>query len=179
VSPASGEDPNGRPTPEGAADADTPVDGELDDGEVDGPTGAAQDASGAAGTTGEADAEAAGPTRASGGGREVEVPDSLYRIVTVFSTLLAVVLVVLGFSVLDMATTVVSNPPASLVVGVLSLVVPMETLVAARSAVALGVGLVGLALVAGGAGVYVYGSRFRAPGMGKPKDEDDEASGDG
>jgi hypothetical protein len=41
------------------------------------------------------------------------------------------------------------------------------------------VGLAGLGLVAGGAGVYVYGSRFRAPGMGKPKDEADEGSGDG
>jgi hypothetical protein len=55
----------------------------------------------------------------------------------------------------------------------------METLVASRSAIALVVGLAGLSLVVGGAAVYVYGSRFRAPGMGKPKDDRDEPSGDG
>jgi hypothetical protein len=123
--------------------------------------------------------EAAGPKQVEGGRREVEVPQSLYKVVTVFSTLLSVLFVVVGFGVMDSATTVVSNPPAALVVQVLSVVVPMDVLVANRSALALVVGLAGLGLVAGGAGVYVYGSRFRAPGMGKPKDEADEGSGDG
>jgi hypothetical protein len=123
--------------------------------------------------------QAAGPEQVQGGRREVEVPQSLYKVVTVFSTLLSVLFVVVGFSVMDSATTVVSNPPAALVVQVLSVVVPMDVLVANRSALALVVGLAGLGLVAGGAGVYVYGSRFRAPGMGKPKDEADEGSGDG
>jgi hypothetical protein len=109
----------------------------------------------------------------------VEVPKSLYKVVTVFSTLSSVLFVVVGFSVLDMARTVVSNPTGSAVVTLLSVAVPLETLVASREVVALGIGLVGLALVAGGAGVYVYGSRFRAPGMGKPKDEADEDPGNG
>ena len=126
------------------------------------------------------DEEAAGPTVDAGGRREVEVPQSLYKIVTVFSTLLAVLFVVLGFSVLDRATTVLSNPPASIFVQLLALLgIPMGTLTAYRSGIALVVALVGLALVAAGAAVYVYGSRFRAPGMGKPKDEADEPSGDG
>ena len=55
----------------------------------------------------------------------------------------------------------------------------MGTLTAYSSAIALVVGLLGLALIASGAGIYVYGSRFRAPGMGKPKDEADERTGDG
>ena len=124
--------------------------------------------------------DAVGPTTKAGGRREVEVPQSLYKVVTVFSTLLAVLFVVIGFSVLDMATTVLSNPPASLFVRLLTLTgLSMETLVAYNSVVALVVALFGLALIAGGAGVYVYGSRFRPPGMGKPKDEGDEGTGDG
>lgn len=123
---------------------------------------------------------AVGPTEGPGGRREVELPRSLYKIVTVFSTLLSVLFVVLGFVVLDAATTVLSNPPASVVVELLALAGPsVETLSTYSSTIAIVVGLLGLALVVAGAGVYVYGSRFRAPGMGKPKDEADEGSGDG
>lgn len=112
--------------------------------------------------------------------REVVVPEHVYRVVTVFSTLLAIVGVVAGFAVLDAATTLVENPPGSLVVQVLAaLGVPMATLTANRSLLALGVGLAGLALVAGGAAVYVYGTRFRAERMGKPKADAEEPSDDG
>lgn len=123
--------------------------------------------------------EAAGATVGAGGRREVEVPDSLYKIVTVFSTLLAVLFVVVGLSVLSSATVVLSNPPGSLVVQLLSVLVPMGLLVEFSGVIALVVALMGVALVAGGAAIYVFGSRFRAPGMGKPKDEADEGSGDG
>jgi hypothetical protein len=151
----------------------TPVD-------ADGPASDGSPAADEQAVAGATDEQAvAGATSDGRGRREVEVPQSLYKVVTVFSTLLAVVLVVVGFSVMDMATTVLSNPPGSLVVQLLAVVVPMETLAANRSVLALSVGLAGLALVAAGAGTYVYGSRFRAPGMGKPKDEADEASGDG
>lgn len=165
--PAEGEaDPS--ETPEPSADA---VDADVADSAVEGEQPADAPAP---------DEAAAGPTEASGGKREVELPPSLYKVVTVFSTLLSVLFVVLGFAVLDRATGVVSNPTGSLVVQAVALVgVPMETLVGSRSAIALVVGLAGLALVGGGAAVYVYGSRFRAPGMGKPKDEADEPSGDG
>lgn len=128
----------------------------------------------------QSDEEAVGPTEGAGGRREVEVPQSLYRVVTVFSTLLSVLFVVLGFVVLDAATTVSSNPPGSVVVRLLSILGPsVETLSTYSSTIAVVVGLLGLALVVAGAGVYVYGSRFRAPGMGKPKDEADEGTGDG
>lgn len=155
------------PAADDTTDSDSGADGTMESDAADGTTVA----DGAAG--------ADGPTRDSRGGSDVEVPDSLYRIVTVFSTLLSVVFVVVGFSVLDMARTVVSNPRGSLVVQLLALVGSMDALVAARSTVALGVGLLGLGLVAAGAAVFVYGSRFRAAGMGKPKDEADEDSGDG
>ena len=39
-----------------------------------------------------------------GGGRDVEVPMDVYKAVTVFSTLIAVLFVVVGFVVLDEAT---------------------------------------------------------------------------
>jgi hypothetical protein len=92
------------------------------------------------------------------GGRDVVVPLRLYKTVTVVSTLLAVAGVVAGFMLLDMATN------------------------AGRAAVADINGplaLLGLLSILGGAGVFAYGSRFRAPGMGKAKDDTDEPSGDG
>jgi hypothetical protein len=126
------------------------------------------------------DEEWVGPAEGAGGRREVVVPESLYRVVTVFSTLLSVLFVVLGFVVLDAATTVLSNPPASPVVRLLALAGPsVARLSTYSSTIAMTVGLLGLAFVVAGAGVYVYGSRFRAPGMGKPKDEAEEESGDG
>jgi len=93
-----------------------------------------------------------------GGSRDVVVPLRVYKAVTVFSTLFAVVLVLGGFVILDAATQRATAPvdeidPLLLVVGLASLV--------------------------GGAAVYAYGTRFRAAGMGTPKDEADEAETDG
>lgn len=95
---------------------------------------------------------------ADGPRREVVVPLSLYKTVTVFSTLFAVVLVVLGMVALDVAT---GRGTAS--------AEEVDLLVAAA----------GVCSIVGGAAVYAFAARFRAAGMGNPKDDDGENSGDG
>jgi voltage-gated potassium channel Kch len=128
-----------------------------------------------------ADGDASGVGGGDGGrGRDVVVPMRLYKTVTVFSTLLAVVAVVLGFVFLDAATASggILRALAGLVlvgglgadVGAVS--AAFETL---RPAFAV-VGLGGIGL---GAGVYVVGSRFRAEGMGNAQDDTDEEATDG
>jgi len=104
-------------------------------------------------------------------GRDVVVPMRLYKTVTVFSTLIAVVSVVLGFMLLDAATLNVSFL-GNIVRGVLAAV-----------GLAIGDGLLstafavfGLAIIAFGAGVYVIGTRFRARGMGKSQEDSGEDS---
>ena len=94
----------------------------------------------------------------SHGGRDVVVPLSLYKTVTVFSTLIAVVFVVGGFLLLDAATRRASLP-ASEVDPVLA--------------------ILGLLSIVGGAAVYAFAARFRAPGMGTPKPDDDEGGDNG
>jgi hypothetical protein len=88
----------------------------------------------------------------------VVVPLRLYKTVTVVSTLIAVVAVVGGFVLLDVATQRASVP-ASRIDPVL--------------------GTLGLASILGGALVYAYATRFRAEGMGKDKTEGDEPDDDG
>jgi len=90
--------------------------------------------------------------------RTVVVPSRVYRAVTVFSTLFAVVTVVGGFIVLDVATERASVA--------LSEVDPLLALA--------GVGLIVL-----GAVTYAFSTRFQAPGMGNPKDDSDEPSNNG
>jgi hypothetical protein len=113
-----------------------------------------------------------GPTGA--GGRDVVVPLRLYKTVVVFSTLIAVVAVVLGFTLLDAATLRVSVV-RGLVVGALSTVgvVPAEGVL---SAVLAGVGLSVIAL---GAGVYTLGTRFRTAGMGNAEADAGGSDDDG
>lgn len=91
-------------------------------------------------------------------GREVVVPDRLYKSVTVFSTLFAIVAVVLGFVSLDSAT---------------------EAGRAAPSEVNVALAVVGVGLIAAGGIVYAFSSRFRASGMTKDKDSGDEPSDNG
>ena len=91
-------------------------------------------------------------------GRDVVVPLRLYKTVVVVSTLLAAATVVAGFLVLDAATRAGRAAPDE-VNGPLA--------------------VLGLALVAAGAAVFAFGSRFRAPGMGKAKDATDEPPDDG
>ncbi|WP_251344005.1 DUF7315 family membrane protein [Haloplanus halophilus] len=108
------------------------------------------------------------------GHRDVVVPMRLYKTITVFSTLIAVVGVVVGFVLLDAATIRLSLL-RRLVVGLFRAVgvVPPSTLLSGALAVA------GLASIAFGAGVYVLGTRFRARGMGNPQEDADESSNDG
>ncbi|WP_435195535.1 DUF7315 family membrane protein [Natronomonas sp. EA1] len=82
-------------------------------------------------------------------GRDVEVPLEVYKAVTVFSTLFAVVMVVLGFILLDSAT---------------------QRATAAVDDINVVLAVAGLAAIAVGAGTYAFSTRFRAQGMGKPKD---------
>jgi len=91
-------------------------------------------------------------------GREVVVPERLYKTVTVFSTLFAIVAVVLGFVALDAATNTGSAAPEEVSV----------------PTAALGVGL-----IAAGGVVYAFASRFRARGMVTDKDSDDEPPDNG
>lgn len=96
---------------------------------------------------------------AESGRRDVEVPLSLYKVVTVSSTLIAVVTVVGGFVLLDAAT---DRGQAA--------VSEIDPLVA----------VAGLALILIGAATYAYATRFRAEGMGtgtgRSKDDSDEPS---
>jgi len=90
--------------------------------------------------------------------REVVVPLHLYKVVTVFSTMFAVAFVVGGFVVLDTATQ-------------------RARLSLAEADVPLAI--VGVVMIAAGAVVYAFSTRFRAEGMGKPKDGSDERSNNG
>ena len=150
--------------PEDATAADAPTDGSLagtgaraderggersDGGERD--EGGAND-SAAAGDSGVAD-ESGDRSDA----RDVEVPMRVYKTVTVFSTLFAVIFVLAGFLLLDRAT---------------------ERATAAFSEVDPVLAVLGLLSIVAGAAVYAYGTRFRAEGMGKPKDRSDEGSND-
>jgi hypothetical protein len=108
------------------------------------------------------------------GRRDVVVPMRLYKTVTVFSTLIAIVGVVVGFVLLDAATIRLSLL-RRVVLGVLGVVgvSPPSTVLSAVLAV------LGLASIGFGAGVYVLGTRFRARGMGNPQEDADESSDNG
>lgn len=90
--------------------------------------------------------------------RDVIVPLSLYKTVVVFSTLIATIGVVGGFMVLDVATQRATAPPGE---------------------VDPGLTLLGIGLIAGGAAVFAFGARFRAPGMRTDKDEESEPANNG
>jgi len=90
--------------------------------------------------------------------RDVVVPFELYKVVTVFSTLIAGASVVFGFVVLDTATQRASAPPEEI-----------DPVLA----------LFGLLLIAGGGAIYAFSGRFRAPGMGTTNNGDDQESGNG
>jgi hypothetical protein len=94
----------------------------------------------------------------SAGAREVEVPLRLYKVVTVFSTMFAVAFVVGGFVLLDTAT---KRAQLSL------------------SEMNLPLAILGVAMIAAGAVVYAFATRFRAEGMGKPKERSDEQPDNG
>ncbi|MFB6227296.1 MAG: hypothetical protein ABEH88_01715 [Halobacteriales archaeon] len=90
--------------------------------------------------------------------RDVVVPLPLYKVVTVFSTLIAGAAVVGGFIVLDEATQRAS--------------VPVEDIDPLLS-------LLGLFMIAGGGALYAFSGRFRAPGMGTTNTDEDEKENNG
>ncbi|MFB6139547.1 MAG: hypothetical protein ABEJ26_03830 [Halosimplex sp.] len=90
--------------------------------------------------------------------RSVVVPTAVYKRVTVFSTLFAIVSVVGGFLLLDAAT---------------------DRATAELAAVDPFVALAGVGLIAFGAVTYAFSTRFRADGMGNAKDDTDEPSNNG
>jgi hypothetical protein len=120
------------------------------------------------GTTGAESTQRDGTGR---GRRDVVVPMRLYKTVTVFSTLIAVVSVVFGFMLLDAATLNVSFL-GSFVTGGLSLL----GVSVADGVVSTALAIAGLAVIGFGAGVYTLGTRFRARGMGKSQEDSDEDS---
>jgi len=77
----------------------------------------------------------------------------LYKTITVFSTLFAIALVVGGMIALDAATGRASR---------------------AVEDVNLPIAFLGVAAIVLGAATYAFAARFRAEGMGNPKDGDDE-----
>jgi divalent metal cation (Fe/Co/Zn/Cd) transporter len=84
-----------------------------------------------------------GPRRAPDG--DVVVPMRMYKAVMVFSTIIAVALVVAGFIILDTATRRAQAP--------LGEVDPV-------------LAVAGIAVIGLGAGVYAFATRFRAEEMG-------------
>jgi uncharacterized membrane protein len=109
-------------------------------------------------TGSEREATARDEPSSADGAREVTVPLRLYKTVTVFATLIAMVAVILGFLALDAATNRAQ---------------------AAASEVDVWLALLGLASILLGAFVYAFSTRFRTPEMGKSKDESAEDSNNG
>lgn len=98
----------------------------------------------------------------SDGGRQVSVPLAVYKVVTVFSTLIAIVSVVAGFLVLDAATRRARAPPSE--------IDPLLT-------------AVGLGLIAAGGIVYAFSARFhvedRSPEPDPEREEREKETGNG
>jgi hypothetical protein len=92
------------------------------------------------------------------GDRDVVVPLSIYKVVVVFSTLIATAGVVGGFMTLDAATKRATATASDI-----------DPLLA----------LLGVGLLACGAAVFAFAARFRAPGMGTDKDEEAEPDRNG
>ena len=104
------------------------------------------------------DADSVAEATDGSSGREVVVPLRLYKTITVFSTVIAVVAILGGFILLDMAT---------------------DRAQAAASDVSIAVALLGVALILGGAATYAFSTRFRTEGMGNAKDAADEPTDNG
>jgi hypothetical protein len=117
---------------------------------------------------------AASAPRSRRGRRDVEVPMRLYKTITVFSTLIAVVTVVAGFLLLDAATLQVSFLRA-IIAGALG-AIGLSVSTGLLSTV---LAVVGLVVIGAGAGVYTIATRFRAEGMGKSQEDADEDSSNG
>ena len=103
----------------------------------------------------------------------VVVPMRMYKGITVFSTLTAVVLVVLGFFLFDAATQA-GNPIRQFVVWLAGLI----GLGPASGVLNVGFGLAGIASILLGAGAYVLGTRFKTSDMLSDSDRSTAADAD-
>ncbi|MEF8830698.1 MAG: hypothetical protein V5A23_04085 [Halobacteriales archaeon] len=112
----------------------------------------------------------------NGGRRTVTVPQPLFRVVVVFSTVLSILTILLGFVLLDTAIRIYENPDGSIVVAAAKTLV--GTVDPHVPTLALAVALLGAAFVGGGIWTYAIGTRFRAS-RGKPKDGSAEERDDG
>ncbi len=112
--------------------------------------------------------EPVGP-RVGPDGREIVVPLRLYKTVTTFSTLAAVVAYFIGFTLIDAATLQVSFVRTTIiyVLETIGLGVTEGVLTALLA-------IVGISLILLGTAVYVLGTRFRAQGMGKAQEDTSE-----
>jgi hypothetical protein len=80
---------------------------------------------------------------------DVIVPMSVFKVVTVFSTLIAAAAVVGGFVIIDLAT---------------------QGGLAPRSEINVILALIGVGSIVFGSVIYVFSTRFRTEGMRSPKD---------
>ncbi len=102
-------------------------------------------------------------------GREIVVPLRLYKTVTVFTTLVAVVTYFIGFTLVDAATLQVSFIRTTIVFLLESSGIDVaEDVLTAVLAVA------GVSSILLGTALYVLGTRFRAQGMGKAQEDSGE-----
>ncbi|EMA62558.1 DUF7315 family membrane protein [Halorubrum lipolyticum] len=112
--------------------------------------------------------EPTGP-RVGPDGREIVVPFRLYKAVTVFSTLAAVVAYLIGFTLIDAATLQISFVRTTIVYLLNSAgLYPSDDLLVAVLAIT------GIGFLVAGTAVYVLGTRFRGQGMGKPQGDSSE-----
>lgn len=112
--------------------------------------------------------EPTGP-QAGSDGREIVVPFRLYKVVTVFSTLAAVVAYLIGFTLIDAATLQISFVRTTIVYVLNSAgFYPSDDLLVGVLAIT------GLTFLVAGTAVYVLGTRFRGRGMGKSQDDSSE-----
>ena len=106
------------------------------------------------------------------GRRSVVVPVRIYKTVTVLSTLIAVVGVVLGFTLLDAATLERSLVRIAVIGGLGAVGLRPESGTVSALLAALGLGT-----IAFGAAVYILGTRFRSPAIENAQDVGDERAG--
>lgn len=100
----------------------------------------------------------------------IVVPLRMYKGITVFSTLLATLLVVLGFFLFDAATQ-----PSNLVRGFVVWLFQLVGYVPPPGVFDVGFGLLGVASILLGAGSYILGSRFKTADMVRGDAGDDGA----
>ncbi|MFC7323799.1 hypothetical protein ACFQMF_04300 [Halorubrum rutilum] len=103
-------------------------------------------------------------------GREIVVPFRLYKAVTVFSTLAAVVAYLIGFTLVDAATLQISFVRTTIVY-----LLNSAGLYPSNDALVAALAITGIAFIVAGTAVYVLGTRFRGRGMGKSQDGSGES----